>query len=71
MSEPHITDVLVRSEARYQRASDRADALRADRDAAIRQATAEGMTHAAIYRALGGKLTRARIGQIALESGAR
>lgn len=66
-NQPHITDVLVRTEARYQRASVRADLLRAERDAAIRRAIVEGMTHAAIYRTLGGKITRARIGQIALE----
>lgn len=69
MTEPHITDVLVRAEVRYQRASDRAERMRAERDGAIRQAVGEGMSHAAIYRALDGKLTRARIGQIALEGG--
>ena len=63
----HITDVLRRAEDRYQRATTRADLLRAERDAAIRRATLEGMSHAAIHRALEGRITRARIGQIALE----
>lgn len=55
---------LRQAEARYQRAFGRSEQLRAERNAAVRQAIGEGWTHAQIAEATG--LTRARVGQIAL-----
>jgi len=55
---------LRAAEARYQRASRAVDQAREHRDALIRQAASEGMSHAEIQRAVGA-LSRARIGQIA------
>jgi anti-sigma28 factor (negative regulator of flagellin synthesis) len=54
---------LRKAEARYQRASARSEEARADRNAAIRQAIADGWTHAKIAEATG--LTRGRVGQLA------
>lgn len=54
---------LRKAEARYQRASRRAEAEREQRNAAVRKAITEGWTHAKIAEATG--LTRGRIGQIA------
>ncbi len=54
---------LRKAEARYKRASLRAEEARNARNAAVRAALAEGWTHAAIAEATG--LTRGRIGQIA------
>jgi len=50
-------------EARYQRAAQRAEDVRQERNAAVRAALDEGWTHAAVAAATG--LTRSRIGQIA------
>lgn len=54
--------VLEAIEARYKRASLRVEELRAVRNAAIREALAEGMTHATIAAATG--LSRGRINQL-------
>lgn len=54
---------LKKTEARYQRASRRAEDARAARNAAVCAALAAGWTHAKISEATG--LTRGRIGQIA------
>jgi DNA-directed RNA polymerase specialized sigma24 family protein len=54
---------LRQAEARYQRAFRRSETLREERNHAVRQALAEGWTHARIADATG--LTRGRIGQIA------
>lgn len=53
---------LARAESRYQKAFQRAEAERELRNAAVRQALAEGMRPADIARATG--LTRARIAQL-------
>jgi cell division protein FtsL len=58
-------DDLRKAEARYQRASRRAEEARDYRNAAVRAALAEGWTHARIAEATG--LTRGRIGQIAID----
>lgn len=55
--------VLHDIERAYQGAQEDAERLRADRNAAIRQAIAEDWTHARIAEATG--LTRSRVGQIA------
>jgi hypothetical protein len=55
---------LRKAEARYQRAYGRAEEAREARNAAVRNALAEGMTHAQIAEATG--LMRSRVGQIAL-----
>ena len=55
---------LRRVQLRYERAEDRVTLLRDERDQEIRAAIGEGMTHAQIYRALDGAISRARIGQI-------
>jgi len=57
------TSELRKAEAAYQRAYRRAEALREARNAAVRQAIAQGWTHQQISDATG--LTRGRIGQIA------
>lgn len=57
-------DVLRKAAARYERASARSEDAREARNAAIREALADGWTHAEIAEATG--LTRARVGQIAL-----
>jgi hypothetical protein len=57
---------LCKAEARYQRASRRAEELRLERNQLVREALAEGWTHARIAEATG--LTRGRIGQIAQRS---
>jgi DNA-binding NarL/FixJ family response regulator len=54
---------LRKAEARYQRASARAEALRLERNATILEALAAGWTHATIAKTTG--LTRGRIGQLA------
>jgi DNA-binding NarL/FixJ family response regulator len=53
---------LEKAEARYRRASARAETLRQARNAAVLEALAEGWTHAAISQATG--LSRGRISQI-------
>ena len=60
---------LRKAEARYARASARSEALRAERNALVRQAVTDGWTHAQIAEATG--LTRGRIGQIAQYVGTR
>ena len=55
---------LRRVQRRYERAEDRVTLLRDERDQEIRAAIRTGMTHAQIHRALGGRITRARISQI-------
>lgn len=57
------TDELRKAEARYQRASVRAEEARTERNALVRAALAEGWTHAQIAEATG--LSRGRIGQMA------
>jgi hypothetical protein len=54
---------LRKAEARYQRAFARAEQARGERAGLIREALAEGWTHARIAKATG--LTRGRIGQMA------
>jgi len=54
---------LQKAEARYQRAFRRAETEREARNAAVREALAEGWTHARIAETTG--LTRGRVGQIA------
>ena len=62
--EPTVTpEELRRIEARYQRAFRRSETEREARNAAVREALAEGWTHARISEATG--LTRSRVGQIA------
>jgi hypothetical protein len=56
-------DELKRAEARYRRASRRAEEAREARNETIREALAAGWTHARISEATG--LTRGRINQIA------
>jgi hypothetical protein len=53
---------LRKAEAAHQAASRRYEKTRATRNAAVKQALAEGWTHAAISQATG--LSRGRIGQI-------
>lgn len=53
---------LEKAEAAYRAASARAETLREARNAAVRQALADGWTHARIADATG--LTRGRINQI-------
>lgn len=60
---------LKRAETRYRSAVEKAVEARAVRDDAIRAAITAGMTHADVFRALDGTITRARIGQIAIEKG--
>lgn len=57
-------DELRKAERAYQAAHQRAEAKRAERNAAVRRALAAGWTHAQIAEATG--LTRARVGQLAL-----
>jgi DNA-directed RNA polymerase specialized sigma24 family protein len=54
---------LRKAEARYQRAFARSEELRAERNAAVRQALEAGWSHAQIAKATG--LTRSRVGQLA------
>lgn len=54
---------LVKTEAAYRAASRRAEKARESRNAAVRGALDDGMTHAQIANATG--LTRGRINQIA------
>jgi hypothetical protein len=56
--------LLAQAEARYQRASQRAEAERVKRNVAIGDAVQAGLTHAQIAEAMG--MSRARVGQIAL-----
>lgn len=56
-------DELRKAEARYRRASSRAEEAREARNEAVRKALADGWTHARIAEATG--LTRGRINQIA------
>lgn len=55
-------DELRKTEAAYRAASRRAEKLREERNAAVRKALAEGMTHQQIADATG--LTRGRINQL-------
>lgn len=57
-------DELRRAEARYQRAFERAERARQERNEAVCLALAKGWTHAQIAEATG--LTRSRVGQIGL-----
>ena len=57
------TEELQKAEARYQRASRRAEEAREERNAAVRAALAAGWTHARIAKATG--MTRGRVGQLA------
>jgi hypothetical protein len=57
------TTELRKAEARYRRASLRAEQLRLERNQLVQQALAESWTHAKIAEATG--LTRGRIGQLA------
>lgn len=68
MSDPITT--LRRAETRYRSAVEKAVEARAVRDDAIRACARVGKSHAEIHRALDGTITRARIGQIAIEKGA-
>lgn len=54
---------LRNTQRAYERAAERAETARIQRDNAVRDALAAGWTHAAIARATG--LTRGRIGQMA------
>lgn len=56
-------DELRKAEARFRRATQRAEEAREARNVAIRRALAAGWTHARISEATG--LTRGRINQIA------
>lgn len=58
----------VKELRRAQRAVDRIPQVLDRRDQAIRQCVALGMTHAQVHRALDGKLTRGRIGQVMMEA---
>ena len=55
-------DELRKAEARYQRASRRAEEAREARNAAVHEALSQGWTHAKISEATG--LSRGRISQI-------
>ena len=57
-------DEIRKAEARYQRAFRRAEEAREERNGLVREALAEGWTHARISEVSG--LTRGRIGQIAV-----
>jgi hypothetical protein len=56
------TDELRKAEARYKRASLRAEEAREARNRLVREALTEGWTHARIAEATG--LSRGRVGQI-------
>jgi hypothetical protein len=56
---------LRKAETRFQRAYRRSEQAREDRNAAVRAAIEAGWSHARIAEATG--LTRARVGQIALQ----
>jgi hypothetical protein len=58
-----VAEDLRKAEARYQRASRRAEEAREHRNRIVREALDAGWTHAKIAEATG--LTRGRIGQIA------
>jgi hypothetical protein len=58
-------DELRKAEARFQRAYRRSEQAREERNAAVRAAIEAGWSHARIAEATG--LTRARVGQIALQ----
>jgi hypothetical protein len=62
---PMTAEELRQAEATYRAAADRAEHAREARNAAVRQALAEGWTHAQIAEVTG--LTRGRIGQIAVQ----
>lgn len=65
MSDPTerlTADDLRYAEKLYQRAQGRAERFREERNAVVRQALADGWTHAAISQATG--LSRGRISQI-------
>lgn len=55
---------LRKAETAYRAATQRREQAREARNAAVREALLEGMTHAQIAEATG--LTRSRVGQIAL-----
>ena len=59
----HVTQ-LRRAQRSLDRATMRLEAMREQRDHAIRACVAEGRTHAQVFRALDGAVTRGRIGQI-------
>ena len=61
----HRVDTLRTAQARLEAAQAAVEVEAAGRDALVHSAIAGGMTHAEIGRATG--LTRARIGQIALQ----
>lgn len=54
---------LRRAEARYQRAQGRADAMREERNAAVRDALMQGWRQTEVARATG--LSQQRVGQLA------
>ena len=56
-------DELKKAEARYQRASGRAEEARQERNRLVAEALTSGWTHAKIASATG--LTRGRVGQLA------
>jgi hypothetical protein len=58
------TDELRKAEARYQRASRRAEEAREERNRLILAALGAGWTHAKIAEATG--MTRGRVGQLAM-----
>lgn len=64
MASDPLAEQLRNAEARYQRAFRRAEHAREERNRLVRQALAEGWTHAQIAAATG--LTRGRVGQLAL-----
>jgi hypothetical protein len=57
---------LRKAEARYRRAFAASEAARAARNAVIREAVAEGWTHARLAETLG--VSRSRAGQLAKEA---
>jgi hypothetical protein len=59
-------DQLRQAEARYKRASSRADAMREQRNALVHEALTEGWTHAQIAEATG--LSRGRVSRGAVAS---
>lgn len=61
---PEHVKQLRRAQRTLERATARVEQAREQRDHAIRECVALGMTHAQIYRALDGAITRGRIGQL-------
>lgn len=56
---------LMQLQRSYQRALDKVEETRHERDAAILEMIDAGHSHAQIYQMLDGAITRARIGQLA------